>query len=114
MGQLEKVIRFKEVKVGDGPVAEHGQSVKIRYVGCLNRGDVLYPESELTFVVGERDTTPMLKSSVLGMRVGGLRETIVSPHLAFRDRTDVPGVPPNAVIRWRIGLLSVGGRDEES
>ena len=64
--------------MGDGPVAEEGLCVKIRYVGYLNRGDVLYPRFKLSFILGERDTTAMLMTRLQGMRVGGIRETVLT------------------------------------
>ena len=42
------------------------------------------------------------------MRVGGIRELRVSPHLAYRDQS-VPGIPPNSVLHFEVKLLDVQG-----
>lgn len=48
-----------------------------------------------------------LKKGIEGMRVGGKRELVVSPHLAYGEK-GIPGsIPPKAVIRFEVELLEV-------
>ena len=108
----KKGIRIREVKIGNGRAAEPGTIAVIKYQGFLNRGDKIcssddQPTKEYRFEVGRRDPTAMLETSVLGMREGGVRETRVSPHLAYREGTGDGRIPPNAVIRWVIELIQV-------
>jgi FKBP-type peptidyl-prolyl cis-trans isomerase len=108
----KKGIRIKDVKIGNGRVAEAGAIAVIKYQGFLNRGEKLcssddQPANEYRFQVGRRDPTAMLETSVVGMREGGMREARVSPHLAYREGTGDGRIPPNALIRWVIELIRV-------
>lgn len=100
-------VEYEEIKVGDGPTAERGAKVDIRYDLLLNRGQVLQENQEYSFRVGKRRVIPGLEYGVEGMRVGGQRRLRVPPHLAYRDKP-VPGlVPANAVLEFHVTLLRV-------
>jgi FKBP-type peptidyl-prolyl cis-trans isomerase FkpA len=98
-------IEVQDVAVGDGPAAERGRLVSIRWRGTLNRGDP-FGEGEISFRAGGREVVAGLSRGVIGMRVGGMRRLRVSPHLGYRDRS-VPGVPPDAVLTFEVELLGV-------
>jgi FKBP-type peptidyl-prolyl cis-trans isomerase len=103
-------IDIEDVAVGDGPVAERGRLVTVRWRGTLNRGDP-FGEGQVSFPAGGREVVAGLSRGVIGMRVGGLRRLRVSPHLGYRDQA-VPGVPPNAVLVFEVELLGVGSEAE--
>jgi peptidylprolyl isomerase len=57
--------------------------------------------------LGRREVIAGLERGLLGMRVGGRRRLVISPHLAYGER-GVPGiVPPNAVLIFDVELLDV-------
>jgi FKBP-type peptidyl-prolyl cis-trans isomerase len=98
-------LRVKGVTLGSGDVAERGCTVSIRWRGGLNRGDE-FGSGKVTFRIGDRRVVAGLEKGVVGMRVGGVRQVQVSPHLGHRDRA-VPGIPPNAVLSFEVELLAV-------
>jgi len=98
-------LRGEDVRVGDGPVAERGQLVTIRWQCKLNRGEIVRAATD-SFRIGSRDVIAGLERGVIGMRVGGLRTLRISPHLAYRDQ-GVPGIPANAVLTFEVELLNV-------
>lgn len=108
--RLPSGLKVKDVTEGTGAVAERGKLVTIHYRGFLNRGDLFRCSHDdgapISFVVGKREVIAGLEYGVEGMRVGGHRQLIVSPHLAYRD-TEVPGIPPNALLRFEVELLDV-------
>jgi len=98
-------IRGEDVKKGDGPVAERGRRVTIRWQCKLNRGDEV--RADITsFRIGDRDVIAGLNRGVVGMQVGGIRKLRISPHLAYRDQA-IPGIPPNAVLVFEVELLDL-------
>jgi hypothetical protein len=55
----------------------------------------------------KRDCIAGLRYGIVGMRVGGRRELVVSPHLGY-GLEGLPGkVPPNAVLQFEVNLLEV-------
>ena len=105
---MAKGVKIDELLIGGGELAERGRSVRIRYTGSFNKGDVFQRDIETTFVLGARCVIAGLEYGVRGMRVGGRRRIRVSPHLAYRDEGlpgVVPPIPPNAVLIFEIELL---------
>lgn len=100
-------VEYDDIKVGDGPIADRGMKVDIRYDLYLNRGQLIQENQEYSFCVGKRRVIPGLEYGVEGMRVGGERRLRVAPHLAYRNRA-IPGrIPANAVLEFHVTLLNV-------
>ena len=112
---LASGLKVTDVTVGAGAVAERGKSVAVHFRCFLRRGELIsstYERGEpFRFVVGKRQAIAGFDYGVEGMRVGGTRCIIVSPHLGYRDAI-LTSIPPNAVLRFEIELLEV--RDDES
>lgn len=100
-------LKVKDVTIGAGDVAKSGQHAAVRWRGFLNRGDE-FGSGTTTFHIGKRQVIAGLDRGVLGMRVGGLRRLLISPHLGYREQ-EVPGIPANAVLTFEIELLEVTG-----
>lgn len=100
-------VRYEDIKVGDGPEAVRGCGVTIRYDLLLNRGEVVQQQEEFTFQVGDRATIAGLAYGVEGMRQGGMRRIRSGPHLGY-GKLGVPGmIPADALLEFRVTLLSV-------
>ncbi len=103
-------LKVTDVAVGTGAVAERGKSVAVHFRCFLRRGELVsstYERGEpFRFVVGKRQAIAGFDYGVEGMRVGGTRTLIVSPHLGYRDAI-LASIPPNAVLRFEVELLEV-------
>jgi FKBP-type peptidyl-prolyl cis-trans isomerase len=104
-------ITIEDVRIGDGPPVEKGHTVVLHYDGYLNRGDKFRSSRDdgapIEFIVGRRTVIAGLEQGVIGMRVGGQRRIVVSPHQAYREAGIEGVVPPNAVLRFEIELLEI-------
>jgi FKBP-type peptidyl-prolyl cis-trans isomerase len=100
-------LEIDDALIGDGPIAERGSRVTVRYTGYLNRGEVFQRNVDISFTVGERNIIAGLSHGVEGMRVGGRRRLRLGPHLAYRDRGVPTVVPPNAKLTFDVELLAV-------
>jgi FKBP-type peptidyl-prolyl cis-trans isomerase len=98
-------IRGEDVKIGEGAVAERGRVATIRFECRLNGGEAV-GRGTSTFRIGKREVIAGLQRGVIGMRVGGMRNLRVSPHLAYRQEA-AAGIPPNAVLDFEIELLAL-------
>jgi hypothetical protein len=63
------------------------------------------PAQPFGFVLGARSVVDGFDAAVVGMRVGGVREAIVPPLLAYGDQGAPPKVPPHATLLFRITLI---------
>jgi len=68
--------------------------------------------SPICFMIGRREVIAGLERGVIGMRVGGCRTLVVSPHLAYRDKGVEGSIPPNAVLRFEVELIDVKDVDK--
>lgn len=100
-------IEYEDLDVGSGRLAERGSTVEVEYSLFLNRGDCVEERKRTSFRIGERRVVAGLEYGVEGMREGGKRRIRVGPHLAYRDAGVPSTIPANAVLEFRVVLLSV-------
>ncbi|GAA2347723.1 FKBP-type peptidyl-prolyl cis-trans isomerase [Streptomyces sparsogenes] len=90
-GEPPADLEIKDIWEGDGPVAKAGATVSVHYVGVAfstgeefdaswNRG------TPLQFQLGAGQVISGWDQGVQGMKVGGRRQLIIPPHLAYGDR----------------------------
>jgi len=108
-----------DLRAGTGTEATTGRSVTVNYSGWLynaqgvdNKG-VLFDSSlaagrtPLVFTVGASNIIPGFSQGVLGMKVGGLRRTVMPPNVAYGSQGSGNTIPPNATLIFEIELLAV-------
>ncbi len=96
---------YEDVTQGTGEPATAGQSVSVAYTGWLTNG-TQFDSGEFPFLLGAGQVVPGFDEGVTGMRVGGVRRIIIPPELGYGNRGSGP-VPPNAIMIFRIELLSI-------
>lgn len=97
---------YEDVALGSGEPAAAGQSVRVAYAGWLTNG-TQFDSGEFAFLLGAGQVVPGFDEGVQGMRVGGIRRIIIPPELGYGNRGSGP-VPPNAIMIFRIEVLSIG------
>lgn len=102
----------EDLRVGDGPVSEIGDTVTVHYEGRFTDGTVFdssyASDVPLTFTAG-LGLIAGWNEGVPGMRVGGLRRLTIPPSLAYGNNPP-PGIPPNATLIFDIEMLSIAGK----
>src|SRR5579862_6325106 len=101
----------KDLITGTGKVAQAGDTVTVNYVGVLYKTGKVFDSS---WSRNQPFTTPLSSGSVIqgwvdgipGMRVGGRRELIIPPNLAYKAKGSPPTIPPNAPLIFVVDLLS--------
>jgi FKBP-type peptidyl-prolyl cis-trans isomerase len=96
---------------GAGRVAQFGQTVVVNYVGVLCKTGA---EFDSSWKRNQPSRFPLTTGSVIqgwlqgvpGMRVGGRRELVIPPSLAYKNASQ-PGIPPNSTLVFVVDLLSV-------
>lgn len=103
----------KDLKTGDGVEAKSGDQVSVQYVGVLYSDGKQFDSSfdrgqPFSFQLGGNQVIPGWDQGVAGMKVGGRRELIIPPNLAYGAQGQPPTIPANATLVFVIDLVSVG------
>ena len=112
-GPAPTQIVVKDLKTGTGAAAKSGDQVSVQYIGVLydngSKFDSSYDHGQpFPFKLGGGQVIPGWDQGVAGMKVGGLRELIIPPNLAYGAQGQPPTIPPNATLVFVIGLVKIG------
>ena len=110
-GEPPANLQVTDIWAGDGPEATAGDTVKVHYVGVAfstgeefdsswNRGD------PLQFRLGIGQVIAGWDQGVQGMRVGGRRQLVIPPHLAYGDRGAPGAIAPGETLIFVCDLVS--------
>lgn len=97
---------YKDITVGDGPVAGVASRVSVAYRGLLANGTQVDSSSGLTLRLRQDPIIRGWKVGIPGMKVGGSRILIIPPALGYGFR-EVGAIPPNSTLIFRVQLLRV-------
>lgn len=106
---MTKGIEIKDLSLGTGDEATKESIVVANVREFLRRGDEVSCSplfgTRRVIDLGRRESIAGLRYGIPGMRVGGTREIVISPHLAYGE-AGVPGrIPANALLRCEVELL---------
>jgi peptidylprolyl isomerase len=110
MMRHERGFYWRDIVVGEGRQAQPGLEVSIGYVVRLPDGtevDRAETERPLMFKLGERQSIAAMELALRAMKVGGVRQLVVPPELAYGARGRGK-VPPNATLVMIVRLVKVG------
>jgi FKBP-type peptidyl-prolyl cis-trans isomerase FkpA len=104
-------LKYVDLKVGDGAIAESGQSATVHYTGWLTDGtkfdSSLDAGKPFTFRLGAGQVIRGWDEGVKGMRVGGKRKLTIPPDLGYGARGAGGVIPPNATLVFDVELLEL-------
>lgn len=110
-GAPPKKLVVKDLEEGTGPAAKPGDEVAVHYVLVDFKSG---REIEASWDVGEPIAFPLGSSSVIpgweqglkGMKVGGRRELVIPPNLAYGSQASGP-IAPNSTLVFVVDLMEV-------
>jgi peptidylprolyl isomerase len=99
-----------DVSVGEGDEATEGSTVTAHYVGVAHSTgeefDASYNRGEpLSFRLGIGQVIAGWDQGILGMRVGGRRQLVIPPHLAYGDRGAGGAIAPGETLIFVVDLV---------
>jgi len=107
-------VQIKDIVKGTGEEADVGKTVTVHYTGWLMDGTKFDSSVDrnqpFSFTLGERRVIPGWEQGVVGMKVGGKRELIIPPELAYGANGAGGVIPPNATLKFEVELLAVKGK----
>ncbi|HET7416686.1 MAG TPA: FKBP-type peptidyl-prolyl cis-trans isomerase [Solirubrobacterales bacterium] len=110
-GPPPKKLVIKDEKTGSGAVAKPGDQVTVHYVGVVYKTKKLFDanwgdDEPFSFKLGVGEVIKGWDQGVQGMKVGGERELIIPPNLAYGSEGREP-IPPNSTLVFLVKLLKV-------
>ena len=99
-----------DIVVGDGAEATPGSTVDVHYLGVeYDTGD----EFDSSWSRGQSINFPLQaliagwQEGIPGMKVGGRRQLVIPPDLAYGPQGQPPYIPPDSTLVFVIDLLGV-------
>jgi peptidylprolyl isomerase len=111
-GEPPAELHITEIWEGDGEVAKPGDTVQVHYVGVAystgEEFDASWDRGEpLEFRLGAGKVISGWDQGVAGMRVGGRRQLIIPPGMAYGDRGAGNLIRPGETLIFVCDLVSV-------
>lgn len=111
-GPPPKKLEIKELKQGTGATAKAGDKVSVQYVGVLYSNGSTFDSSwsrgePFSFKLGAHEVIPGWDKGIVGMKVGGRRELIIPPALAYGEEGVYPSIPPKSTLVFVVDLQKV-------
>ena len=110
-GEPPKDLQITDVWEGDGAVAKAGDTVEVHYVGVAYSTGEEFDASwnhgaPLKFQLGVGQVIAGWDQGVQGMKVGGRRQLIIPPGLAYGDRGAGRDIAPGETLIFVCDLVS--------
>lgn len=108
---LPDSLKYRDQTVGTGATVVAGQTLTVRYAGCLTDGtkfgasDASQPS--LSFKVGSGQLIKGFDEGVVGMAVGGRRQLVIPASLGYGAAGYPPVIPANATLVFTVDALGV-------
>lgn len=109
----ESGLQYYDIEVGTGGSPVEGQIVEVHYSGWLKEGGKLFDSSvhssrpPISFQLGRPGIIPGWQEGVASMKVGGKRQLVIPPDLAYGDKAREP-IPPNSTLVFDVELVELG------
>ena len=112
-GDRHATLRYTDMKVGDGSIAEAGKVAMVHYTGWLTDGTKFDSSVDrgqpLQFRIGAMppEVIEGWDRGLRGMRVGGKRKLVIPPDLGYGAGGSSGVIPPNATLVFEVELLGL-------
>ncbi|XP_033119102.1 FK506-binding protein 15-like isoform X4 [Anneissia japonica] len=120
-GSANNVV-YQELRLGQGPTLQEGDSVEVKYTGWLleNKAIGTAFDSNMTmdkafrFKIGKGKVIKGWDQGVIGMKKGGKRLLVVPSNMAYGSRGMGSRIPPNATLIFEIEIRKIKfGRERD-
>ncbi|MBO0820091.1 MAG: FKBP-type peptidyl-prolyl cis-trans isomerase [Nocardiopsaceae bacterium] len=104
-------LQITDIREGDGKVATAGDTVRVHYVGVAHSTGEEFDSSwnrgePLAFPLGAGRVIAGWDQGVQGMKVGGRRQLVIPPHLAYGDSGAGGVIKPGETLIFVCDLIS--------
>jgi len=104
-------LKYADIVVGQGEQPEKGDVVVVHYTGWLTDGkrfdSSVLRGKPFKFPLGMHRVIAGWDEGVASMHVGGVRQLIIPPELAYGGRGAGGVIPPNATLIFEVQMLGI-------
>uniref|UniRef100_B8HUH5 Peptidyl-prolyl cis-trans isomerase n=1 Tax=Cyanothece sp. (strain PCC 7425 / ATCC 29141) TaxID=395961 RepID=B8HUH5_CYAP4 len=104
-------LKYRDLVVGTGAMPKRGQQVIVQYTGTLMNGTKFDSSRDrgqpFQFRIGVGQVIKGWDEGVGTMRVGGQRELVIPPDLAYGSRAVGGVIPANSTLKFDVELLGI-------
>jgi peptidylprolyl isomerase len=104
-------LQYRDITVGNGEAARDGATAVVHYTGWLLDGtkfdSSLDAGTPFEFVIGAGRVIKGWDEGVGSMKVGGKRELVIPPNLAYGQRSVGSIIPAGATLKFEVELLDL-------
>jgi peptidylprolyl isomerase len=102
-------LKLHDFEVGTGNTAKPGDTVAVDYTGWTTDGkkfdSSLDRPDPIRFPLGQGRVIKGWDEGIAGMRVGGRRQLVIPPEIAYGAQGRPPVIPPNATLIFEVTLV---------
>lgn len=111
-GEPPPGMETRDIVKGDGRTAKEGDRVTVQYVGVAYESgeqfDASWDRGEpFAFTLGAGEVIAGWDEGIAGMKVGGRRELVIPPDLAYGTEGAPPAIGPDETLIFVVDLLEV-------
>lgn len=98
--------------MGSGKTAKNGDEAGMDYIGYVYKTKEMFEANwedgePFEFALGAGEVIAGWDQGIKGMKVGGERELIIPPSLAYGSQGSYPSIPPNATLVFLVKLVDL-------
>lgn len=111
-GEPPAELQVADIKEGDGKTGCAGDVLTVKYVGVTYATGTQFDASwdagrDFPFQIGQGAVIEGWDKGLLGMRVGGRRELVIPPDLAYGDQEQGADIPAGSTLVFVVDLVDV-------
>jgi peptidylprolyl isomerase len=109
---VNATVKIVDLMEGSGDGAQTGDTVLVNYTGWLYQNGVRGEQFDTSIgkqpfevIIGETQVIKGWTQGLMGMKIGGKRQLIIPPELAYGATGRPPVIPPSSTLEFEIDLL---------
>lgn len=111
-GNPPNQLETKDLIVGTGPAIKAGDKATMQYVGVAYSSKKVFDSSwsrdqPFQFTLGAGTVIPGWDQGIVGMQVGGRREIVIPPSLAYGSQSPGSGIAANDTLIFIVDLQKI-------